>query len=71
LVKLREFHQTPQRLRKIRRIWRNYGQHKNWKKLITDLHVYIVKLPSSKDDEDALEPFDINKVKLICLDFIS
>jgi len=71
LEKLREFHQTPQRLRKIRRIWRNYGQHKNWKKLVKDLHDYIKGLSYFEDDEDALEPFDINKLKLICLDFIS
>jgi len=71
LEKLREFHQTPQRLRKIRRIWRNYGQHKNWKKMVIDLHGYIKELSYFKDGEDALEPFDINKLKLICLDFIS
>lgn len=71
LEKLREFRQTPQRLRKIRRIWKNYGQHKNWKKMVIELHNYIEGLPSSKDDKDTLEPFDINKLKLICLDFIS
>jgi len=71
LEKLREFHQTPQRLRKIRRIWKNYGQHKNWKKLVKDLHDYIKGLSYFEDDEDALEPFDINELKLICLDFIS
>lgn len=71
LEKLREFHQTPQRLRKIRRIWRNYGQHKNWKKMVIDLHDYIQELSYFEDGEDALEPFDINKLKLICLDFIS
>jgi len=71
LEKLREFHQTPQRLRKIRRIWRNYGKHKNWKKMVIDLHDYIKELSYFEDGEDALEPFDINKLKLICLDFIS
>ena len=71
LEKLREFHQTPQRLRKIRRIWRNYGQHKNWKKMVIDLHNYIKELSYFEDGEDALEPFDINKLKLVCLDFIS
>lgn len=71
LEKLREFHQTPQRLRKIRRIWRNYGQHKNWKKMVIDLHNYIKGLSYFEDDEDELEPFDINKLKLVCLDFIS
>lgn len=71
LEKLREFRQTPQRLRKIRRIWKNYGQHKNWKKMVVELHNYIEGLPYSKDDKDMLEPFDINKLKLVCLDFIS
>lgn len=71
LEKLTEFHQTPQRLRKIRRIWRNYGQHKNWKKMVIDLHDYIEELSYFEDGEDALEPFDINKLKLVCLDFIS
>ncbi|HAJ32752.1 MAG TPA: hypothetical protein DCK79_05205 [Candidatus Atribacteria bacterium] len=71
LEKLREFHQTPQRLRKIRRIWRNYGKHKNWKKMVIDLHDYIKELSYFEDDEDGLEPFDINKLKLVCLDFIS
>jgi CRISPR/Cas system CSM-associated protein Csm2 small subunit len=71
LEKLREFHQTPQKLRKIRRIWRNYKEHKNWKKLVIDLNKYISSLSYFKDKEDVLEPFDINKLKLICLDFIS
>jgi superfamily II DNA or RNA helicase len=71
LEKLREFHQTPQRLRKIRSIWRNYGQHKNWKKLVKDLHEYIQGLSYFKDDEDVIEPFEINKLKLVCMDFIS
>jgi hypothetical protein len=71
LEKLTEFHQTPQRLRKIRRIWRNYGKHKNWKKMVIDLHDYIKELSYFEDGEDALEPFDINKLKLVCLDFIS
>jgi len=39
--------------------------------MVTDLHGYIKKLSYFKDDEDVLEPFDINKLKLVCLDFIS
>jgi len=39
--------------------------------MVIDLHGYIKELSYFKDDEDALEPFDINKLKLICLDFIS
>lgn len=39
--------------------------------MVMDLHDYIKELSYFKDDEDALEPFDINKLKLICLDFIS
>jgi hemerythrin len=56
---------------KKRRVWRNYGQHKNWKKMILNLHDYIKGLFYFKDEEDLLEPFDINKLKLICMDFIS
>jgi poly(3-hydroxyalkanoate) synthetase len=51
--------------------WRNYGKHKNWKKMVIDLHDYIKELSYFEDGEDALEPFDINKLKLVCLDFIS
>jgi hypothetical protein len=33
--------------------------------------MFVKGLPYSKDDKDMLEPFDINKLKLVCLDFIS
>jgi len=71
LEKLRALHPTPKRLREIRRIWRHYKEHKNWKKLVFDLKEYTKKLTNFEAKDDQLEPFDPNKLRLICIDFIS
>jgi len=68
--KIKRISSDSTKVEKIRRIWRNYGQHKNWKKMVLNLHDYIKNISSFKDAEDALEPFDMNKLKLVCLDFI-
>jgi len=38
--------------------------------MVIDLHEYIKGLSYFEDGEDALKPFDIRKLELICLDFI-
>ena len=71
LEKLRSLHPTPKRLRELRRIWRKYKEHKHWKNLVSDLENYTKSLPDFDMKDDQLEPFDPNKLRLICIDFIS
>lgn len=72
LERLRALNTTPRRLRELRRIWRGYSNHKNWKKLVSDLDNYMYGLPNIGNAEDTeLEPFDPRKLRLICIDFIS
>ncbi len=72
LERLRALHLTPKRLRELRRIWKGYNNHKNWKKLVLDLDEYMDGLPKIGNAEDyELEPFNPEKLRLICIDFIS
>lgn len=72
LERLRALNLTPKRLRELRRIWKGYNNHKNWKKLISDLDEYMDGLPKIGNAEDTeLEPFNPEKLRLICIDFIS
>ncbi len=72
LTTLRALRPTPKRLREIRKIWRRYDIHKNWKILLLELNDYTEGLPNINDINDSeLEPFDPDKLRLICIDFIS
>ena len=72
LERLRALNLTPKRLMELRRIWKEYNNHKNWKKLVSDLDEYMDGLPNLGNIEDSeLEPFDPGKLRLICIDFIS
>lgn len=72
LERVRTLHLTPKRLRELRRIWKRYNNHKNWKKMISDLDEYMDGLPKIGNAEDTeLEPFNPEKLRLICIDFIS
>ena len=72
LEKLRALSPTPKRLREIRRRWRSYDIHKNWKILLFELNDYTGGLPNINDINDSeLEPFNPDKLRLICIDFIS
>ena len=61
---------TKRRLKLLRKLWKEYkSSHKNWKRLIKDIHSFFEKILSYKDEP--FKPFDKNKLKLVCIDFIS
>ena len=60
---------TKQRMRILRRIWKNYKHSKNWYILVTELGGFLKEKPLNEEQE-AVE-FDERKLKLICVDFIS
>ncbi len=68
--KLLEINLTKKRTKQLRAIWRAYTQaHKSWKKLIKELEDFLSdKTPINSE---TIEPFDMNKLKLITVDFIS
>jgi len=60
---------TKLRMRKIRRIWRNYKDSKNWHTLIISLHDLLKEKP--ENEVDILENFKEENLKLICVDYIT
>jgi len=69
LSKLNEISFTKSRLKDLRRIWKSYKGSKSWRKLLTDLSSFLKdKLVQTLEKH---EEFDEDKLKLICVDFIS
>ena len=60
---------TKKRLHEIRKIWRSYTKKGDWKKMITELEEFLTEKGIFKKME--IEPFNISKLKLIVVDFIS
>jgi superfamily II DNA or RNA helicase len=60
---------TKLRMRKLRKIWRDYKKSKNWHMLISELENFLKEKPTSEESEPL--KFDEKKLKLICVDFIS
>jgi len=60
---------TKLRMRKIRKIWKNYMDSKNWHTLIMSLQSFLKEKPAN--ETDIQEKFKENKLKLICVDYIS
>lgn len=60
---------TKKGLQKLRKIWKEYKNHYNWKKTLKMLDKYV----DSKNviDKNTLETFDKSKLQLITIDFIS
>lgn len=60
---------TKQRLRILRKLWREYKRGKDWKTLIDRIEKFV----SGKaiNIREPLPPFDKSKLKLVVLDFIS
>jgi len=59
---------TKVRMRTLRRIWNNYKHSKNWHILVNQLSEFLKEKPV--EEKEKIE-FDENKLKLICVDFIS
>lgn len=60
---------TKKGLQKLRKMWREYKNHYDWKKTLKELDEYVES--KSTLDKTNLEPFDKSKLQLITLDFIS
>jgi len=60
---------TRRRLSVLRKIWRGYKKHKNWKKLIKDLTDFVWE--KGTVIRRPIEPFDSSKLKFVVADLIS
>jgi len=60
---------TKKRLTALRKIWKRYKNDKDWKKLIKNLTDFVWE--KGVHIKEQIEPFDINKLKLIVADFVS
>ncbi len=60
---------TKQRLKELRIIWRKYSKHKNWKKLIQEVTIFVMDKGLFK--AEPIEEFDSKKLKLITIDYVS
>ena len=60
---------TKKRLTALRKIWKQYKQEKDWKKLIKDLTDFVWE--KGVHVKEKIEPFDISKLKLVVADFVS
>jgi len=68
-VKLNNVALTKLRMRKIRRIWKNYLDSRNWHNLAMSLYAFLKEKPAN--EIELHEKFQENKLKLICVDYIS
>ena len=69
LRKLSLLKYTKKRLSEMRKMWKSYKQSGDWKLLIDNLDEYC-KDKGLRESEDVI-PFNINKLQLITVDFIS
>ncbi len=60
---------TKKRLQELRKIWRAYVKSNDWKKMITELGEFLTDKGVFR--KTVVEPFDMSKLKLITMDFIS
>jgi superfamily II DNA or RNA helicase len=67
--KLMSIPYTKKRLTALRKIWKRYKNDKDWKKLIKNLTDFVWE--KGVHIKEQIEPFDINKLKLIVADFVS
>ena len=69
LRKLSLLKYTKKRLSEMRKMWKSYKQTGDWKLLIDNLNEYC-KDKGLRESED-VKPFNINKLQLITIDFVS
>jgi high-affinity nickel permease len=60
---------TKKRLQVLRRMWKRYKKDDDWKKLIKELNNFLMEKGMLK--KAIVEPFDMSKLRLITVDFIS
>lgn len=60
---------TKKRMQTLRKIWKEYKNSKNWHILIANLHNFLKEKLATGEQEQV--EFDKNKLKLICVDFVS
>ncbi len=60
---------TKKRLQILRRMWREYKERKDWKMLIAHLGEFALDKGVLQDE--IIEEFDINKLQLVTVDFVS
>jgi len=52
-----------------RKIWRHYKNAKDWKKLIDELDQFLAQ--KGLQQREPIEPFDVERLKLVAIDFVS
>ena len=60
---------TKKRLQILRKIWKQYGKHYEWKKTLDCLEDFLKD--KTTFDKSSIEPYDKSKLQLITIDFIS
>lgn len=60
---------TKKRLQNLRKIWKDYNKHYNWKNIIDNLENFLEAKKTF--EKSSLEPFDPSKLQLVTIDFIS
>jgi hypothetical protein len=68
-TKLLSLPPTKKRLQELRKIWREYKKNNDWKRMTTELGGFLTEKGIFK--KAVVEPFDLSKLKLIAMDFIS
>ena len=61
---------TKKRMRALRKIWQNYKKSGNWHLMIIKLVEFLEGKPDNNEQQDTFE-FNEQKLKLICVDFVS
>ena len=69
IIHLQSIPWTKKRMQLIRRIWKKYKNNKNWNDLLNHLDKFLKD--KSVIETESLDEFDENKLKLICVQFIS
>jgi superfamily II DNA or RNA helicase len=69
LEKIRRVALTKKRMQAIRKIWKNYKETHNWQIMLSELDNLLQEKPVLEEGESFT--FEEQKLKLICVDFIS
>ncbi len=67
--KLLELPLTEKRLKVLRKIWKSYPKNNDWKKMIKELGNFVSNKGMFKKTN--IEAFDVSKLRLVTIDFIS
>jgi hypothetical protein len=67
--KLETIPETKKRLQTLRKIWREYQNNQDWKTMIAKIDTFTLDKETFQRDE--IRPFDMKKLRLVVVDFIS